>query len=318
MSTQWTVDDVRDALTDGLNRVFDNRGKELKPQYPMYLRELKSDTGIYIDQDYASFGMTQRKKEYTGFQYDTPVFGDKITLEAKGYGLATLISLETLILMAKKPHGDWSASEFTNYKNITKRFADSSLQRREKLSANIFLQGTSTTATDEWIGAGRDGVALFGTHSTMKNPVSSFSNVRTAASLDQDEIGQMVLQIMTAPSPEGFPRGMGNTLLLECGVEQMFRAYEVIKTTKVPDSAENNENYLNQFKFQIHVNQHLDDSNLFALVDKEQSDIVYFEPVGDTFNSDKDFETGAQRISVYHQFLPAFLSPYGASLNPGL
>jgi hypothetical protein len=315
---QWIVDDVRTMLTDGLNRVFDLRGKELKPQFPTFLRELKSDTGIYIDQDVASFGMTQRKRENEGFPYDTPVFGDKITLEAKGYGLAFLVSLETMILMAKKPQGDFSSAEFINYKNVTSKFKDSSLQRREKLSANIFLKGTTTAATDDYIGAGRDGVALFGTHTTKKNPASTWSNVRGAASLDQAELGQMVLQIMTAPSPEGFPRGMGNSLVLEVGVNQMFRAYEVIKTTKVPDSAENNENYLNQFNFQVHVNQHLGASNLFALIDKTQSDLIYFEPVGDTFNSDKDFETGGQRISVYHQFLPAFLSAYGCTLNPGL
>jgi hypothetical protein len=316
--SQWTTGDVRDMLTDGLNRVFDNRGKKLAAQYPMYLRELKSETGIYIDQNVASFGMTQRKRENEGFTYDTPVFGDRLTLEARGYGLAFLVSYETLVLMAKKPHGDFSAQEFVNYKNVTQKFRDSALQRREKLAANIFLLGNSATATDEWIGAGRDGVALFGTHSTLKNPTQSFSNVRTSASLDQAELAAMVLQIMTAPSEEGFPRGMGNNLVLEVGVNQMFRAHEVIKTTKVPDSAENNDNYLNQFNFKIHVNQHLGSSNLFALIDKDQSDLVYLEPVGDTFNSDKDFETGGQRISVYHQFLPAFLSPYGAALNPGL
>jgi hypothetical protein len=318
MVTTMTVEEIRDYVSTALNDVFDNRGTKLKPIYPRFLKEFKAETAQLITEDIAYFGKVPRKDEMEPFAYESIKKGDLRVTEAAGYGLGFKLSLEAQIKLSKRPYGDFNLATLASMKTITEKMRDSELQTKEGLAAKLITSANSTTQTEDWIGAGRDGKALASlTHETKTNAVQQWANLVTGSSLSQSAVGDLIKLLYTAPSPEGFKRGIGSKLILVVGPENMHRAAEIKKTPKGLDTPNGNYNYLNEFDYDILINQHLDDFTGFALIDPSNARCGYFSPVPAQFRESEDHQTGAMLYSIYFQHIVDFLDPYGFALNPG-
>lgn len=309
---------VSTALTEALDQIFTNRGKQLKKIYPSFLKEKKLDKGQWIDYDRAAFGKLSKKGEQELVTYDQLDWGNKFQVNVDSYGLAFRISREAMDDLKGGGYGV-DTEKIASLGEITAAFRDSANATQEDLAAQLVLLADSTTATSKWLGAGRDGVALSGTHTPLKNGVAAWSNDMTGAALDYYQLQSAISLLETIPTDEGFFSPLPNSVNLIVGPYNRHRAYELVNTKKKPDTNENTESALNDFTIKVIVNPYLGSTFKGWMVQDPNRHKCYFlnrqEPV---FERESDFETsGSMKFSVFMRSKVTFSSPYGIVFNPG-
>jgi hypothetical protein len=306
------------ALTDGLNDIFSNRGKQLKKIYPSFLKEKKLDQGQWIDYDRANFGKLSKKGEQEPLTYDQLDWGNKFEVAVDEYGLAFRISRAAYDDLKGGGYGVDTA-KIASLGEIVKSFRDSAQATQEDLAAQLILNANSTTVTSKWLGAGRDGVALAGTHTLLKSGAGPFSNSMTAAALDYYQLQSAITLMETIPTDEGFYTPLPSEVVLVVGPYNRHRAYELVNTKKKPDTNENTESALNDFNIKVIVNPYLGSTfDGWAVLDPNRHKCFFLNRQEPVFDNEGDFETaGGKKFSVYMRCKVSFSSAHGFIHNAG-
>ena len=309
---------VGTALASALDAVYNNRGTVLKPIYPRFLHEIEMKKGQYIDYDMAYFGRHVLKGEIEALTYDDIKFNVLRTTTADSYAIGYRISREALDDLADGGYGV-DTGKIASLETITAKMRDSATQTMEYLAAQPILSANSTTASSIWVGAGRDGVALAGAHTLLRNGAGTFNNAMTASSLSYQALQSGIALLETIPSDEGFYSGLPSKIQLIVGPYNRARAYELTKTTKKPDTNDNNVSSLNDFDIEVIVNPNLGSTfKGFMLLDSSRHAIRFYMREKPVLEKEMDFEVKGMKFSSFFRAKVDFSSAFGAVWNAGL
>lgn len=308
---------LQTLLVTALDDVFTNRGKKLRKIYPRFLKVKDIDKGQYIDYDRAKFGALAKKGEGTPLTYDQLEWGNSFQVNMDAYTLAFRITREAADDLKAGGYGV-DTDKIASLGEITEAFYDSAQFTQEDLAAQLVLLANSTTVTSKWLGAGRDGVALAGTHTLLKNGVGTFSNAMTAAALSYYQLQSAITLLETIPTDEGFYRPLSNTVTLTVGPYNRHRAYELVNSKGKPDTNENNPNALDDFKINVVVNPYLGSTFKGWMVQGENHRCYYFNHTAPQLDKEGDFETNrGMKFSVYMRGKVSFSSAHDVIWNAG-
>lgn len=318
MAQVTTKSTLSTLLTTALDKVFTNRGKQLKKIYPRFLNVEKTEKGQVIDYDRAKFGALAKKGDGTQLTYDQLDWGTSFQVNMDEFGLAFRITRAAMDDLKGGGYGV-DTEKIAALGEITAAFQDSALFTQEDCAAQVIINASSSTATSKWIGAGRDGVALAGTHTLLKNGAGTYSNNMTAAALSYYQLQSAITSLETIPTDEGFLTPLPNRIVLVVGPYNRHRAYELIKSSKKPDTNENTANSLDDFQIDIVVNPYVGSTfKGFALLDPNRHRCMFYNRQEPVFDSESDFETaGGMKYSVYARWKVAFSSGHGFIYNGG-
>jgi hypothetical protein len=304
-------DQVVEVVSKALNKVFHSRGKKPKGFFRKYLNKWTVDTYHRITMDMAYFGAIPRKDDQDTIHYDNLLFGNVRQTEPISYAMGFRLTKEAIIAMAKRPQGDWSSAQLANMGKVTERLRDSIDHTKEVYALQPFVQGTSAVPSATWVGAGRDGKALFAVdHPILKNPGTAWSNRLPGESLSQSSLFKLIQLAMVQPSPEGLVRNYSTKFKLLVGPKLAGRAYEVVQTRKSIDNNFNNESILNPYNIEVVVNNYFGANYSGYSLICDDHEVGYWEPVDPEFESEKDFDTKGQKFSTFFQFNVDFDTAY--------
>lgn len=305
------------AIASALDDVYTNRGTELKPIYTKFLKKQTLDKGQWIDYDMAYFGKHVKKGELEGVTYDDVTFNVTRTTTPDSYALGYRISREALDDLAAGGYGV-DTGKIASLSTLAEKMRDSATQTQEYLAAQLVISASSSTASSIWVGAGRDGVALAGTHTLLKNGAGTAVNLMTAASLNYYQLQSALTNLETIPSDEGFYSTLPNKVTLVVGPYNRHRAYELVKTAKKPDTNENNESSLNDFTIDVVVNPNVGSTfKGFLLLDPSRHKCRAYERQAPIFEKEMDFEAKGMKVSSFMRFKVDFSSYFGTIYNAG-
>jgi len=306
------------ALTTGLDQIFTNRGKKLKKIWPGFLEKKKIEKGQWVDYDRAGFGFLVKTGEQEQVPYDQIEWGNVFTVTADTYELGFRISRQAMDDMLGGGYGV-DLRQIADLGAVTEQFRDSANSTDEDLAAQLVLLSNSATATSKWLGAGRDGVALAGTHTLLKNGAGTFANNMTAAALNYYQLLSAYTTLVTSKSDEGFYSVPPEGVDLIVGTYNQHRAYELVKTTKgKPDSNENTATAMSAIDWNVVVDPWLGPTfKGWALRDKNRAKLYFIDRDGPLFENESDFDVKGMKFSVYQRRKVSFSSPYGYVFNAG-
>lgn len=308
---------VATAIATGLDNIYTNRGKEIKPIFPQFLESKTMKQGQWIDYDMAYFGRHSKKPELQNLDYDQVEWNVTQTTTPDTYALGYRISREALDDIAAGGYGV-DTGKLLSLDTLAKKMRDSATQTQEYLAAQLVLSASSSTASSIWVGAGRDGVALAGTHTLLKNGAGTFSNNMTAAALNYYQVQSALTSLELIPSDEGFVSALPSKVVMVVGPYNRHRAYELIKSKQKPDTNENNPNSLNDFDIEIIVNPNLGSAfKGFAIFDPTRHKCRAFERQEPTFEKEMDFEAKGLKVSSLFRFKVSFNSAFGFIYQAG-
>ncbi len=318
MAQVTTKATLQTALVTALDQIFDNRGKQLKKIFPSFLKEKKLEKGQWIDYDRAKFGLLVKKGEQETVTYDQFDWGNSFQVNVDSYSLAFRISREAIDDLGGGGYGV-DTEKIASLGEITAAFRDSAQATQEDLAAQLPLLSNSTTVTSKWLGPGRDGAALAGTHTLLKNGVGTYSNSMTAASLSYYQLQSAITLLETIPTDEGFFTPLPNKVVLVVGPYNRHRAYELVKTNKKPDTAENTTSSLNDFDIEIVVDPYVGSTfKGFSVFDPNRHKCYFLNRTEPQLDKEGDFETaGGMKFSTFMRCKVTFSSGHGYVGNAG-
>lgn len=318
MAQMTTKSTLSTLLTTALDQTFTNRGKTLKKIWPSFLKEKKLDKGQWIDYDRARFGLVPKKGEGEGITYDQLDWGTSFQVNVDEYSLGFRISRAASDDLMGGGYGV-DTEKIAALGEVTEAFRDSAQATQEDLAAQLILLANSTTVTTKWLGAGRDGIALAGTHTLLKNGAGTYGNSMTAAALSYYQLQSAITLLETIPTDEGFYTPLPNSVNLIVGPYNRHRAYELVKSTKKPDTTENNPNALNDFDINVIVDPYLGSTfKGFAVQDPNRHKCYFLNRQEPVLDKEGDFETNrGMKYSVYFRCKVSFSSGHGFVWNAG-
>lgn len=313
-------DQVVEVVSTALNRVFHARGSKPKGFFRKVLKKWTSETYERITMDVAYFGAIPRKDDQVGLEYDTITFGNTRRTTPISYAMGFRLTKDAIIALSKRPQGDWSSATLANLGKVTERLRDSIDHTKEIYGLQPFVQGTSATASSTWIGAGRDGKALFAAdHPVLKAGLGlAWANYIPGESLSQSSLFKLIQLAMVQPSPEGLVRGYSTKFKLVVGPKLAGRAYEVTQTKRSIDNNYNNESVLNPYNIEVVVNNYFGANYGGYTLLADDHEVGYWEPLDPEFESEKDFDTKGQKFSTFFQFNVDYDTPYDIFHCPGV
>lgn len=189
----------------------------------------------------------------------------------------------------------------------------------ETIASQFQTLATSTTATTTWPGAGRDSVALAGTHTTTRNAVTWINNM-TAATPNPVSIAEAITILEAQPDETGRPQGGITDITIMTGRYWQWRLAEIDATDKQVDTANNNVNLLKARKIGIKyvMNPYLAESDKSWLVFAGHHKMTYFEKQKPTLSKQTDVYTGNRIFRIMERFGIDFFSARGVVYNAGL
>lgn len=307
------------ALTTALDQTFTNRGKKMRKIWPSILEEKKLTRGQFRDYDHANFGLMVQKGDGETLTYDELTWGNVFQHNCSEWALGFRITRAAADDMIEGGGYDVEL-KIADMASITEAFSDSALATREDQAAQLYLLANSTTVTPKWLGPGRDGVALAGTHTLLRAGAGSFANNMTAAALNYYQLLSARTVLVTAKTDEGFYSVPPDGLDLIVGPYNESRALELIKTTKgKPDTNENTYSAMNETTWNLIVDPYLGPTfKGWAVRDRNRSRLYFLNRKDPEFKSEGDFETvGGMKYSVYKRDGVTFASPFGLVYNAG-
>lgn len=325
MAQILTRDQVIGIIGSALSKVWDSTGKLVGKVYPQYLKEYKSEHARLIVRPVAYFTQIPQKDPGSPIEYDDFKIGDSITIDPDSFALGFRATREAIDDMAKNPFGDFSSADLTSFSKITKSFRNAVEQTKDLLAAQVILQGNSATAASNWQGAGWDGKALYATdHPILSNQsilgTLTYSNLPTAGSLSQANLGLMYTGFEIMPTLEGQIRQLPTNFKLVVGPTNRLTAYTVVETTKMNrlvGSFDHDVPGLAQFDTKVIVNPFLGGSSTRYAGFTEGAEVGYWNAREPKLDDMPDFETLGHKWNIFFRYKVLFTDSYGTSLNLG-
>lgn len=208
------------------------------------------------------------------------------------------------------------------FANMTKDFAESATWTREVITSDFQLRGDSTTATNTWPGAGRDGLALFSTsHVTTKGVPVTWSNSQTASTMTELALTDGVTKLENIPDEAGRPLGAVRRIGVVYGRYWEWKVPVLLKTVQQVGTANNDKNalLLRSIEWVPILNPYLGSTETsWMLVDLDNHELLRFEKKKPTYSKDVDIHTGNQINKCTMRYAIDFDSAKGVVRNDGL
>jgi hypothetical protein len=257
MAQTLSINEAQTIISDLLDGVWEAE-KPPKAVYPDIFKVESMDRGEYVDYRIAGLGPFVERAELEDIDYDNLEFGEKLTKRPKNFARGFRVSEEVVEDLADSGGADSETrAKLGTYADIVKRWKRAAEWTVDRECADILLNGTST-GTNYVL---RDGIALFGSHVTLKNPTVTQSNLNTHASLSALEIQRMTTALNLQLDDRGDYLANDGQMNLVVSETDSFRAREILKTSGQVDTANNNINPLERDRYRITVNRYL---NLLA------------------------------------------------------
>lgn len=288
-------------LTSIVDKAFYDTRTDLPSVCDQYTKEGDTSQG----QDYRSttavgLGQYAYTSEFGQFHKDAYEPGQSRTSTWVKYTNGVTVSEELLIYMARNKRV--REDKVKMFEDINKQFKDTWQWTKESICTLFQTSGTSTTATTSWPGAGRDSLALFSaSHSTLKSPLVTCSNLQGAQTLSQLAIQEAITMLRNIKDDSGRPQGFVSKVLVIVGPYWQWRIAEILGTEKSLDTANGNINTLvkggkSPYRTTVDyiINPYLSDTDTsWMVVDQSFHQLMRFEALEPTFSKEKDIATGA-------------------------
>ncbi len=187
-----------------------------------YMDVKKADDFWVDDQEIVPTGLLARKSQGAMAQLDTVQQGFAVRYTNDTYALTLQISEEVV--------EDNKYSKAVSWSDMA---MESALMTPEYLCKNLLARATNTSYV------GGDGVVLASTAHPLTGSSTTFSNrLATLAQLSRTGVEDLVTVIRRMPNSRGIIKGFAGKRLL-CVPDNEMRAYEILESANVPDSANN-------------------------------------------------------------------------------
>lgn len=315
--------EVSTLISTALDMAYEVEGStgssEANASYPKFFDVKNMDRGQFINYRLAGFGQHAERSELEQIAYDQYEFGEVQTIIPRNFALGLRISEEAAEDLAANPYGDFSQARLAAYSEITRRFRKSATWTVETLCANILLNATSTAAGY----VGRDGLALgSASHTSLKNPVTTWSNLPTAASLSAIGIMSAITSLATIPDDTGNYVPIETEYKVVVSPYNMMRLDDILNTTGQVDSNNNNTNPIgkgSKWKITPVVDQYLGPTAKgWYVIAPQQASLEWRWRVKPEFTQESDFEAVAKKFRSRFRGVPFVKDPHGLIVNTGL
>jgi phage major head subunit gpT-like protein len=171
---------------------------------------------------------------------------------------------------------------------------------REKHGASLFNNAFNTS-----VFAGGDALSLCNTAHTYVGTSTTVGNSGTTALSATAMEATRLLGMALTDETDNLMDVVYDTLLVPPNLEET--AWQIIKTDKQVDSANNNANF-NMGRYKLLVWNRLTDTNNWFMIDSKYMKLFlkWFNRIPVEFNKDKDFDTYVAKWSVYTRYSYGF------------
>jgi hypothetical protein len=312
-----SIQDTSRASTliyDLLDNVFttENPGPAVFEKY-MNVKDL--DRAEYIDYEVGGFSKFTERQELEDIDYDQIEFGDKLTVRPKNFSKGYAASEEFLEDIADAGiKSDTNVAKIGTIVNAIKDMKRKAVWTVEEECADLLDLGTGTTKF-----TGRDSLALFSaSHTTLKNPVVTQTNIDTGGAFSQTRLEAMCLLLDTQLDSVGDFIYDNSGYILVHGPKIRDRVYEALKTKGTVGNDYNNVNTLDQYNIEpVCVNYLGATSVKYFLLKKNVHTLTWLWRKKPTFARDSDFDAVALKVRATMRGI-AFAKDYrGVCSNAG-
>lgn len=273
-----------DSLTPGLRKdFFDAFGRKeslVEKIYNVGTSNKKSETDSYI----TGFGILGEKSEGSAIAYDDASQAYDTTYTHVTYGGAYRLTEE---LIEDELYGMMD--------KLNTALAIATWARIETDAASLFNNGFSTSWTGKMFSGG-DASAMFATDHTLVHGGTEQNTLSTQADLSVTSLQQAFIDIESTVDDRGIPCGLkAKTILAPTALQ--FTVSELLKSTYVPYSADNEVNAITSKNLNSLIWSYLTDSDAwFILCDMHMLNWLWRRRP--SFVRGADFDTGDARYKV--------------------
>lgn len=306
-------------MTKVQTRHYMEKRDSVEAIYPMYTKVGDSSQVDYRDATsvglgrYAMTGQGQRFNQ----DYYTPGTERVVTFKKYTLGIVVPEELDTDMPANNRVKKD----EVKLFRRFNEDAADSFVWTCDTICTDFLTKGTSTAVDAQFNGLGRDGAALFATHTTARGAVS-WSNLQTAQPLTQTALQEAITMLENQPDETGKPQGAVKNVTLVIGRYWSWRIDEILGTQGQVDTANNNVNALTArkgLKIKVVVNPNLSESfKGWLVLDDKNHSLYHFMKQKPTLKKGVDDYTGDIIMRSVFRFGIDHLSPRGAVFCAGL
>lgn len=315
-----TLDQFDAFLYKTQNRAFEETRDKIDKVYEKYTKPGNTKKADYRSVTAARLGPAGFTSYGGQVHTDEYEPGTERVTKYKKFTIAVVTAEELMADMFNGGRIDDDQIEL--FANMTKDFADSMTWTCEIITSDFQLRGTSTTATNTWPGAGRDGLALFSTsHVTTKGTPVTWSNRPTAAAMNQLTLMEGVTMLENTPDETGRPLGVVRRIGIVHGRYWEWRVPELLKSVSKPDSDHNNPNTLRlrDIEWVSILNPYLGSTTTsWKTIDLDNHELLRFMKMKPKYTKDVDVYTGNQINKATMRYAIDFDSAKGVVLNDGI
>lgn len=309
-------------LTRAQNLSFEQKRESLETCYDKFTREGDVSEEDYRSVDSAGLGQMGFTSEGGSNHRDSYKAGTEIVVKFKKFTISVITPEE--IREAMRNNGRVKKDKVKRFAKITEDFMESANWTRETITADYILRGNSTTVTNTWAGAFRDGLALASTSHTLLKSGTTWSNLQTASAMTQLALLDGLTMLSNVPDETGRPQGSIGDVYLVHGRFNQFRVTELLQTMTTPDTANLTVNPLAKKipgygRIIPMLNPYLGDTfSGWALIDAKNHMLYRFEKWPPRLTSDTDINTNnmVNRAVMRYAIYPD--SAKGYVLNAGI
>lgn len=279
-----------DLLHVGLDEVLFKKYKEINPVYTQIFDIRSSDRKYEKITGFSGFGSLVNKLEGEVISYDNPYQGYDTTFTHLTYGLAFRVTME----MQQDDLYDVIKRMPAALAETVQRFKDASCA---KVFNNAFTDLSSATDFQ----AGGDGLVLCSTAHTQTGG-GDYPNTITAADLSVTSLEEALYTMRLTEGDRGELLDLNpKYLLIPPQLERV--AYELLKSSGRPDTANRADNWLSTQGLQILVWNRLTDADTwFLLTEKSRHNLIFYNRMELETDSDRDFNTKDHIYSVITRY----------------
>jgi hypothetical protein len=295
MAQTFSINEAQTLISENLDEVWEAE-QPSDSVYTDYMNVKTMDRGEHQDYRIAGFGKFVEREELEDLDYDQLEFGEVLTIKPKNFARAFRVSEEVVEDLADSGGNDGIArAKLGSYADVVRRWRHSAEWTVDQECADMLLNGTATST--EYVL--RDSIALFGSHTTLKNPTYTQSNLNTHASITATQLQTMTTALNLQLDDRGDYIAKGGQNLLIVSESDAFRAYEILNTAGQVDTANNNVNALKKAKYKIVENRYLNSAGAsyagYFLLREGVHSLTWMWRKKPTFGRDTDFDAVAMK-----------------------
>lgn len=280
-------------LLEGLSKVFHDQYKDYPTQYQKVYNVQKSSQYKETLHSVAPLGGLTQKAESGSIEYEDMVDGYEKDFTHTAWAKGLRFSRELV-----------DDERYGVMRDRTKQLARAARITMETEHAKLFNYATATTYF-----TGQDGLALLSDSHTLANSASTFDNYSASTDLSLTAL-ETAFNAMRR-----FTDDSGNLISLEpkfllIPPELEFDAYEILKSSGKPYTADNESNYFNG-RLEVITWPYLsvDTGMWFVLCDDKSLWPISYNRTPVEFQNDSDFDTMDLKVSAYTRFSNGFFDP---------